>query len=169
MADGKLPPAAETAESNPTSSSLVKWLHYLVVGLLVAGGLAYWLLKPANLNPMADPRAAEAMALVQTHRAHNAPTLRQALADRVQRIAARGQGVKLGEWTVEPQKGQSDTYLVKVFVREEGTREQWFEREYIWRVDLTKRSVVPLSMPAEDLMPPGEAGPLKRGDNQPGL
>ncbi|MBM4122630.1 MAG: hypothetical protein FJ249_08565 [Nitrospira sp.] len=150
------------------SSSLVTFIHYLVVALLVAGGLAYWALKPPTLNPMADPRAAEAMALVQTHRAQRAPTLLQALSDRVQRIAARGQGVKLGEWTVEPQKGREDTYLVKVFVREEGAR-QWFEREYVWRVDLTKRSVVPLSMPAEDLMPFGEAGPLKRGDDPAGL
>ncbi len=169
MVDGNPPPTAETAETSPTSSSLVKWVHYLVVGLLAVGGLAYWALKPASLNPMADARAAEAMALVHTHRAQNAPTLLQALTDRVQRIAARGQGVKLGEWTVEPQKGQKDAYLVKVFVREEGTRQQWFEREYVWRVDLVKRSVVPLSMPAEDLMPLGEAGPLKRGDNPPGL
>jgi hypothetical protein len=150
------------------SSSPVTFIHYLVVVLLVAGGLAYWALKPVRLNPMADPRAAEAMALVQTHRAQQAPTLLQALTDRVQRIADRGQGVKLGEWTVEPEKGREDAYLVKVFVREEGTR-QWFEREYVWRVDLAKRSVVPLSMPAEDLMPFGEAGPLKRGDDPPGL
>lgn len=169
MVDDSSHPSAEPADQNPPSSSLVKWIHYLVVGVLVAGGLAYWALKPPTLNPMADPRAAEAMALVHTHRAQNAPTLLQALTNRVQRIAARGQGVKLGEWTVEPQKGQPDTYLVKVFVREEGTRQQWFEREYVWRVDVTKRSVVPLSMPAEDLMPLGEAGPLKRGDDPPGL
>lgn len=169
MVDDSPPSTAEPAEVNPTSSSLVKWIHYLAVGLLVAGGLAYWVLKPPTLNPMADPRAAEAMALVQTHRARNAPTLLQALTDRVERIVARGQGVKLGEWTVEPQKKRDNVYLVKVFVREEGTREQWFEREYVWQVDLAERSVVPMSMPAEDLMPPGKAGPLKRGDGPPGL
>lgn len=157
MVDGNPPSTAEPAEVNPTSSSLVnlvKLIHYLVVGLLVVGGLAYWALKPATLNPMADARAAEAMALVQTHRAQNAPTLLQALTDRVERIVARGQGVKLGEWTVEPQKKRDNVYLVKVFVREEGTREQWFEREYVWQVDLAERSVIPMSMPAEDLMPP---------------
>ena len=114
---------------------------------------------------MADARAAEAMALVQTHRARHAPTLRQALTERVQGIAARGQGVRLGEWTVQKQK--DEVYLVKVFVREEGSR-QWFERDYEWQVDLTRRSVVPMSMPAEDLMPLGMAGPLTRGDVRSG-
>ena len=114
------------------------------------GGLAYWLLKPPALNPMADAQAAEAMALVQTHQAQRAPTLRQALTDRVQALTARGQGVRLGEWRVEREHG--DVYLVKIFLREEGTK-QWFEREYIWRVDLSSRSVVALTLPAADLMP----------------
>lgn len=99
---------------------------------------------------MADARAAEAMALVQTHRAHHAPTLRQAITDRVQALAKRGQGVKLGEWRVERERG--DLYLVKITLREQGTR-TWFEQEYLWRVDLDTRSVVALTLPASDLMP----------------
>lgn len=119
---------------------------------------------------MADPRAAEAMALVQTHRARQAPTLRQALTDRVQGMAARGKGVRMGEWTVE--KKRDHLYVVKVFVREEGSQGgglRWFERDYEWQVDLTKQSVVPMSMPAEDLMPMGMAGPLTRGGGPAGL
>lgn len=159
-------PPAQTAGTEPSgSSALVRYLHYAAVGLLLAGGLAYWALKPPTVNPLADPRAAEAMALVQTHRAKQAPTLRQALTDRIQAIAARGQGVRMGEWTVQKQK--DDLYLVKVFVREEGSR-QWFERDYEWQVNLTKRSVIPMSMPAEDLMPLGMDGPLTRGDPPPG-
>lgn len=133
-----------------SSSSVIKLLHYLVVGLLLLGGLAYWLLKPPTLNPMADAQAAEAMALVQTHKAQRAPTLRQALTDRVQALAARGQGVRLGEWRVEREGG--DVYLVRIYLREEGTK-QWFEREYIWRVNLGTKSVVALTLPATDLMP----------------
>ena len=95
-------------------------------------------------------QAAEAMALVQTHKAQRAPTLRQALTDRVQVLAARGQGVRLGEWRVEREQG--DVYLVKIFLREQGTK-QWFEREYTWRVDLGTKSVVALTVPAADLMP----------------
>jgi hypothetical protein len=106
---------------------------------------------------MADPQAAEAMALVQTHRAKSAPTLRQALTDRVQAIADRGKGVRLGEWTVAKQG--KDLYLVRVEVREEGTR-QWFEREYQWQVNLAKKAVTPITLPAEDLMPLEEVRPI---------
>lgn len=162
----------EQSDANQAAGSFStsKLLHYAVVVLLIAGGLAYWALKPPTANPMADPRAAEAMALVQTHRAKEAPTLRQALTDRVQRMAARGKGVRMGEWTVE--KKRDDLYVVKVFVREEGSQGgglRWFERDYEWQVDLTKQSVVPMSMPAEDLMPMGMAGPLLRGGGPAGL
>lgn len=169
MGEGRPLSMGGTGDSiqKPRFPSLSKTIHYLVVGLLVAGGVAYWALKPPVLNPMADAGAAEAMALVQTHQARNAPTLLQALTQRVQTIAARGQGVRLGEWTVEAQKGRSQGYVVKVFVREEGTIGQWFEREYVWQVDVGKKSVVPISMPAEDLMPFGEAGPLTQGDKPP--
>ncbi len=125
-------------------------LHYAGAGILLLGGLSYWYLQPPSVTPMADPMAAEAMTLVQTHRAQRAPTLQQAITDRVQAMAARGQGVRLGKWRVEHQQG--DFYLVRIWVREQGTR-QWFEQEYIWRVNVAKRSVEPLTLPATDLMP----------------
>src|SRR6185503_19761275 len=105
-------------------STLSRTLHFLAGGLLLAGVVLLWWLNPPALNPMADPRAAEAMALVQTHRAEQAPTLRQALTKRAKVMQERGTGVRVGEWHVEHQGG--DLYLVKVFVREEGDR-QWFE------------------------------------------
>jgi len=136
--------------------SVGRALHYLVGGLLVAGGLLYWWMKPPGLNPMADPQAAEAMALVQTHRAAQAPTLRQALTNRAKDMKERGIGVRVGEWQVEHEGG--DRYLVKVFVREQGMK-QWFEREYIWEVNLSRKSIVGVSLPAIDLMPSDEKGP----------
>lgn len=167
VADDNRPLTADPSESSrkARSSSLVGTLHYVVLGLALAGGLTYWALKPPSVNPMADPRAAEAMALVQTHRAQNAPTVRQAVTQRVQDMVARGQGVRMGEWRVERQN--EEIYLVKIDVREQGTK-QWIEREYIWRVNVNRRSVVPFSLPAEDLMPLGErpvppgAGPSMR-------
>lgn len=163
MASDNLRLQSESAPGNEPSGSspVVRYLHYAAAGLLLAGGLVYWAMKPPTVNPLADPQAAEAMALVQTHRAKQAPTLRQALTDRVQAMAARGQGVRMGEWTVQKQK--DDVYVVKVFVREEGSR-QWFERDYEWQVNLTKRKVIPMSMPAEDLMPLEMGGPLTQGD-----
>lgn len=150
--DGKRdPPDDPVPLHQPRSTpSLSGLLHYAGAGVLLLGALCYWYLKSPSVNPMADPMAAEAMALVQTHRAQRAPTLRQAITDRVQAMAARGQGVRLGEWRVEHQQG--DIFLVRIWVREQGTR-QWFEQEYIWRVDVAKRLVEPLTMPATDLMP----------------
>ncbi len=139
-----------TTSETDAASSVTKILHWVVGLLLIAGGLGYWYLKPAGLNPMADPRAAEAMALVQTHRAKKATTVLQALNKRVQAMEARGQGVRLGEWTV--QQAGTDRYVVRVWVREKGSR-QWFEREYQWQVNLGTRTVVAITTAAEDLMP----------------
>ena len=139
------------------SWSFATIMHYAIAALLILGGLAYRYLKPPSLNPMADPRAAEAIALVQTHRAERAPTLLQALTNRVKRIKERGRGVRLGEWRVEHFDG--DLYVVKVWIREEGTKE-WFEREYVWRVDLSRRSVAALTDPAANLMPPDVRPPV---------
>jgi hypothetical protein len=144
------PPPAESAASPSGHYSLVKILHYAVIALLVVGGLAYWMLKPRSLNPMADRRSAEVMALVQTHRAQGAPTLRQAVDERAQALRAHGKGVRVGEWRVEQEAPEA--YLVRIIIREEGST-TWFEREYIWRVNLTKRSVEPLTLAATDLMP----------------
>lgn len=145
---------AEAGSSRPFSLSRV--LHYMVGALLIAGGVAYWALKPPTLEPIADPQTAEAMALVQTHRAEHAPTLRQALTDRIRGMEKRGIGVRLGEWRVEHQQG--DLYLVKIFVREQGSK-QWFEREYTWQVNLAKKTVTGITLPAIDVMPADEKGP----------
>jgi hypothetical protein len=130
-----------------------KLIHYAVVVLLVGGGLAYWMLTPPSVNPLADPLAAEAMALVQTHRAQQSPTIRQAITDRVKGLSDKGQGVNLREWRVE--REPSGSYLVRVSIREQITVE-WFERNYLWRVDVAKRTVTPLTIPASTLMPSEE-------------
>ena len=146
-----------------SSKSIITFLHYAVAGILVIGGVGYWYLKPPTLNPVTDPKAAEAMALVQTHQAANAATLLQALADRTKIVKDRGKGVRLGEWQVEHVKDSH--YMVRVWLREEGTR-QWFEHEYVWRVDLDTRQVVPMSNFASELMPQREASdayPFPRG------
>ena len=156
--------------SNPESSgegneatrgwSTSQVVHIVVLGLLVLGGVAYWALTPHSLNPMADPRAAEALALVQTHRARSAPTVLQAVTNRVKTLKERGQGVRLGEWRVQREGDAPDRYLVRIFIREQGTKD-WFERDYVWRVRLSTKSVEAVSMPAEDFLPltPSEPGP----------
>lgn len=148
----------ERDSESEAASPWVKRIHVAIVVLLLGGGGLYWALKPPALNPMADLRAAEAMALVQTHGAKRAPTLLQAVNERVKQMRERGQGVRLGEWRVEKDGESPDRYLVITFIREQGFRD-WFEREYVWRVNLKRKSVEPLSMAAEDLMPLNEVPP----------
>ena len=77
-----------------------KVIHYTVLALLLAGGLAYWWMKPPGLNPILDPQAAEALALVQTHRAAGYPTILQAFNERVRIQENRKLGLRLGESTM---------------------------------------------------------------------
>ncbi len=143
---------AEVADgSKPDSSgTFTRIMHYAIGGLLVVGALAYWYLKPAGVNPMADPRAAEAIALVQTHRGEHAPTLLHAITNRVTELHDRGKGARRGEWRVEHL--QDDLYVVSVWIREEGTK-QWFERDYSWQVSLSRRSIAAMTPAAADLLP----------------
>jgi hypothetical protein len=127
-----------------------KVIHYAVVLLLVVGGVIYWWMKPPTLNPMTDPRAAQALALVQTHRAVGYPTILQAFNERARIQETRKLGLRLGEWQVLKQEGQR--YEVRIYMREQGTT-QWFERDYIWHVDLATKRVNAASLPADGLMP----------------
>ena len=138
-----------------TTLPWVKIVHYAVYVLLAIGAIAYVFLRPPFLDPMSDPEAAEAMALVQTHRAQQSPTIRQAISERVKGLSDKGKGVNLREWRVE--REPSGTYLVRVSIREQVSVE-WFERNYLWRVDIAKRSIIPLTIPASTLMPVGETG-----------
>lgn len=129
-----------------------KAIHYGVLVLLAAAVLMYLWLTPPSINPVTDPRAAEALALVQTHRAAGYPTILQAFNERVRIQKARGLGLRLGEWRVIKQDGQR--YEIRINMREQGTT-QWFEREFIWHVDLETKRVNAASLPADGLMPEG--------------
>ena len=135
-----------------SSFSLTKLLHYGALAVLVLGGLGYLWFKPPTLNPVVDPLAAQALALVQTHRAAGYPSILQAFNEHVRLMKERGKGVRLDEWRVLKLEG--DKYEVRVHLREEGTN-QWFEREYIWHVDLQTNRVNAASLPADGLMPEG--------------
>jgi hypothetical protein len=131
--------------------------HGLALGLLVIGGALYWFVKPPSLNLLADPASAEALALVQTHRAKQAPTLLQGVNEIARLRGERGVKTRLGQWTVE--KEGENLYIVKVMFREQGSR-NWVEREYTWHVDLKGKKISALSMPAIDLMPEEDLAPL---------
>jgi hypothetical protein len=130
---------------------MVKILHYAVLAVLVLGVLYYLWVTPPSLNPMADTRAAEALALVQTHRALGYPTILQAMNEHVRSMKERGRGVRLGEWRVKQTDG--DVYEIRVRLRDEGEKGQWFEREFIWHAHLGSKKVNAASLPADGLTP----------------
>jgi hypothetical protein len=134
-----------------SSFSLVKTVHYAVVAVLVLGVFYYLWMKPPSLNPMADPRAAEALALVQTHRAQGYPTILHAMTEHVRSMSERNRVARLGEWRVKQVEG--DLYEVRIQLRDQGVTGQWFEREFIWHANLSLKKVNAASLPADGVTP----------------
>jgi hypothetical protein len=129
----------------------VKVIHYAVVAVLVLGVLYYLWAKPPSLSPMADHRAAEALTLVQTHRAQGYPTILQAMTEHVRSMSERNRVARLGEWRVKQVEG--DLYEIRVQLRDQGATGQWFEREFIWHADLALKKVNAASLPADGITP----------------
>jgi hypothetical protein len=129
----------------------VKIIHYAVVAVLLLGVLYYLWMKPPSLNPIGDSRAAEALALVQTHRAQGYPTILQAMTEHVRSMSERNRIARLGEWRVKQVEGNQ--YEIRVQVRDQGTTGQWFEREFIWHADLALKTVNAASLPADGVTP----------------
>ncbi len=129
----------------------MKIVHYAAVAVLVVGAVYYFWTKPPSLNPVADHRAAEALAMVQSSRAVDYPTILQAMTGHVHSMNERNRGARLGEWRVKQVEG--DLYEIRVQLRDEGERGQWFEREFIWHVDLVTKKVNAASLPADGVTP----------------
>jgi len=126
-------------------------IHYAVVAVLLLGGLYYaWTTLPST-TPSSDKREAEALALVQSHRAIGHPTILQAMNEHVRTMKDRGQGVRLGEWRVK--HVERDIYEIRVQLRDQGVRGQWFEREFIWHAHLELKKVNAASLPADGVTP----------------
>ncbi len=124
----------------------MKIIHYAVVAVLVLGVLYYLWMKPPSVNPITDRRAAEALALVQTHQAQGYPTILQAMTEHVRSMSERNQVARLGEWRVKQLEG--DLYEIRIQLRDQGVTGQWFEREFIWHADLLLKKVNAASLPA---------------------
>src|SRR3989454_2538486 len=134
---------------SPRARTMV-WLEWGAVVLLLVGVAAYLIWKP--LDPMADPRAAQALALVQTHPARSTPTIRQAIDAIVKANRKDDRTPVVGDWTVRTD--ERDGYLVRVVVRLPGDeKHRWVEWEYLWRVRLSSQTVIPLSRAALEIMP----------------
>jgi hypothetical protein len=141
----------DQAESRPR---WVRWIEWSLVVAMIGGIGGYLFWKP--LNPMADPNAAQALALVQTHPARSAPSIRQALDQIMQANHKPDRSSSMGDWTVQRNNRTEDRegYLVRVELRLPGDqRHRWLEWEYLWLVRLSPEAIVPLSRPAAEVMP----------------
>ena len=131
----------------------MKIIHYAVaVVVVLALGASYYLwMKPPSLNPVPNRRVAEALALVQTHRALGYPTILQAMTEHVRSMSERNRVARLGEWRVKQLDG--DLYEIRIQLRDQGVTGQWFEREFIWHADLLLKKVNAASLPADGVTP----------------
>ena len=129
----------------------MKIIHYAVMAVLVLGACYYLWMRPPSFTPIADSRAAEALTLVQNHRAQGYPTILQAMTEHVRSMADRNQVARLGEWRVKQVEG--DRYEIRVWMRDQGATGQWFEREFIWHADLALKKVNAASLPADGITP----------------
>ncbi len=130
---------------------MVKIIHYAVVVLLIVGAAYYVWTKPPTVNPLIDRRGADALAMVQTHRALGYPTILQAMTEHVRMMKDRGLNARLGEWRVKQVDGE--IYEVRVQLRDRGQTGQWFEREFIWHANLSLKKVNAASLPADGITP----------------
>ena len=129
----------------------MKIIHYAVVAVLVLGAVYYLWMKPPSLNPIPDSRAAEALALVQSHQAQGYPTILEAMTGHVRSMSERNRVARLGEWRVKYVEG--DQYEIRVQLRDQGVTGQWFEREFIWHADLSSKKINAASLAADGVTP----------------
>jgi hypothetical protein len=146
-----MPPNHSSDDPAPVSLTMVKILRYAALALLVSGVFYYLWLKPPSLNPVADSRGAEALALVQHHRAQGYPTILDALTEHVRSMSERNRVARLGEWRVKQLEG--DLYEIRIQLRDQGATGQWFEREFIWHADLQLKKVNAASLAADGITP----------------
>lgn len=133
-----------------------RMIQLAVTLVLVAGGAYYvWIGLPGAREPL-DRREAEALAMVQSHPAIGGGTILEAMNNHVRSMKERGQGVRLGEWRVH--RVENDIYEIRVQLRDQSVRGQWFEREFIWHAHLARQKVNAASLPADGITPkdPGD-------------
>jgi len=136
---------------------MVKIIRYAVMAVLVLGAMYYVWLLPPSPAPSVDSRAAEALALVQQHRAIGYPTILQAMTEHVSTMRERNLAARLGEWRVKQVEG--DLYEIRIQLRDQSVTGQWFEREFIWHADLVLKKVNAASLVADGVTPKDDAAP----------
>lgn len=137
-----------------------------ILALLIVAGFMFSRPEGGTPDVPDDPEAHEALELVRSHPARNAPTLEDAINQYVEELSAQGTPLHQGEWQVG--KERPGVYAVRMLVREKGFNE-WIEREFAWRVTLKDKTVRVISLAAIHFMPFHELPPLPHQDQISGL
>ena len=132
-----------------------------ILGVLLVMGFVFSRPQGGTPDVPDDPEAHEALELVRSHPARNAPTLEDAINQYVEELNAQGTSLHQGEWQVG--KERPGVYAVRMLVREKGFNE-WIEREFAWRVTLKDKTIRVISLPAIHFMPFHELPPLPHQD-----
>ena len=75
----------------------------------------------------------------------------EAMTEHVRSMSERNRVARLGEWRVK--YVERDQYEIRVQLRDQGVTGQWFEREFIWHVDLSSKKVNAASLAADGVTP----------------
>ena len=132
-----------------------------ILGVLIVVGFVFSRPQGGTPDVPDDPEAHEALELVRSHPARNAPTLEDAINQYVEELKAQGTSLHQGEWQVG--KERPGVYAVRMLVREKGFNE-WIEREFAWRVTLKDKTIRVISLAAIHFMPFHELPPLPHQD-----
>lgn len=141
---------SNTRSSSP-SPVVIRLIRVAAIFVLMLGAGYYSWNQLSPSPPTQDQREAEALALVQSSRAIGSGTILDAMNHHVRSMKERGQGVRLGEWRVKHVEG--DVYEIRVQLRDQSVRGQWFEREFIWHAHLKLKKVNAASLPADGVTP----------------
>ena len=133
----------------------------VILVLIVVASFFYSRPESGTPNIPDDPKAHEALQLVQSHPARNAPTLEQAIDQYIRELKAKGTPFHKGEWQVGEE--QPGVYAVRILIREKGFN-QWIEREFAWRVMMKDQTIRVISLAAIHFMPFHELPPLPHQD-----
>lgn len=146
---------------------MIRIIQVAALAVIVLGGLYYTWTGLPRFNPVAlDKQEAEALMLVQSSPAIGAATILDVMNDHVRSMKDRGQGVRLGDWRVAHVEG--DIYEIRVQLRDQSVRGQWFEREYIWHAHLGRKKVNAASLPADGVTPKEPDSDLPQVPPSPG-
>ena len=132
-------------------------LGYIFGILILSLLLVYFNMKSEEPELPDDPLALEALNLVREHPSRQSGNIEEAIDHLLETMVDQGKPFHKGNWRVA--NSDPDTFVVSLLIREKGET-GWIERDYAWRVNVKKKWIRVITLPAQALMPFHELPPL---------